>query len=240
MDGRVARIAGVAAVGLALTSCSDPPGPAPAMPAPDIPEDAIAYDELRSTAQRPFPFTDDCAQISPEVAQQAGLAGEMETLDDALLDGCVLDAGADQPFGWLGVHGVRPSNDPDDDTAGESAFEGEWRGGSWTQGHFERSILLDRYYAVTTFDGENGSASCNVVVDTGSQRALEFIGYLEEEAGRAKHAEIFDDQYSSEPSDRDALETFVSEHCPAVREAAEVLLTEAIDPGGGSLATELK
>lgn len=225
-------------MGLVLTSCSDPPGPAPAMPAPDIPEEGVAYDDLRSAAQRPFPFTDDCAQITPEVAQQAGLTGDMDALDDALIDGCVLDAGADQPFGWLGVHGVEASNDPDDD-ADEPAFAREWRGGSWTQGHFERSILLGRYYAVTRFDGENGAASCNVVVDTGSQRALEFVGYLDEDAGRAKHSEIFDDQFSSEPSDRDALEAFVGEQCPAVREAAEVLLVEAIDPVGGSLATEL-
>ncbi|MDV6011186.1 hypothetical protein [Haloechinothrix sp. LS1_15] len=226
------------AASLVLASCVAPPGPEPGMPAPEIPEDAVAYDERKSTAERPFPFTGDCAQITSEVAQQAGMTGDMETPEESIRQGCVVRAGGDQPFGWLGVHELIPRSDPDRDED-TPAFDSEWDGGSWTGGHFQRSILLDRYYAVTRVDNENGYVNCTVAVDTGSLPALEFVGYLEEEASRQKHDELFEDQFTSEPKDREALDAFAAEQCTVVSKAAEVLLDEAIDPEGGSLATEL-
>ncbi|MPY97100.1 MAG: hypothetical protein GEU97_03760 [Actinophytocola sp.] len=211
----------------ALVGCASPPGPDPATPAPTIPEDAVAYDEIKSLESRPYPFAGDCSQFDADALRELGLAGTSEAVDFSL-QWCALDTAPSSPYAEVRVMVESPAN-----PSVTRAFPTIWNG-QVHSGYLRREILLDRYYAVEALSLAAG-ASCDIVVDTGSPLAVRFSGALSEQLGMSLADRIR--QPATLDVDPDEAESFMTEYCPRLRELTEGLLP-MIDPNGGSLATQ--
>jgi hypothetical protein len=221
------RLAAVVVALAALAGCSTPPGPAPTSPAPELPEDAIAYDDLLST-DREFPFDNTCDKVSAGTLDELG-ATDMDTMQGiAGPSGCAVAFGsAELDQLWIEAKGPPNPSEP-------RYFPLAWDG-TVTSNSYHRRLLLDgRYYAVETIDFYGGQPGCYLIVDTGSPNAVQFRGILPEQFaagyGQLNHAA------TNYVIDHVGINRFMAENCPAVEKAAVVLLGD-IDPGGGSLAT---
>jgi hypothetical protein len=209
-----------------LTACSTPPGPEPGSPAPRIPEEAIAYDELKST-NRKFPFSGSCSQFSASAVSRMGFVGAVNLRSFGGPGGCDLIAKKPQ-LDRLWVEGLPPPNKSE-----PRYFPTLWNGGS-AESYVRRFILDGRYYAVEHINFLGGQPGCYLAVDTGSPTALQFRGIVPEQLARS-YGELNWAQTNYQ-IDRAGTDKFMAENCPIVEQMAIPLLA-IIDPNGGSLAT---
>jgi hypothetical protein len=222
---RVAVLAAAAAV--LVAGCSTPPGPEPVTPAPSLPEDAIAYDDLKST-DRPFPFRNSCEQINRETLAAVGGGGLRDL--PALIGppGCSVLVQSDV-LDELWIEEQPPPNPSE-----PRYFPLVWNNNASFSNYHRRLVLDGRYYAVETISFRGAQPGCYLTVDTGSPSALQFRGILPE-AYAASYGQLDYTQTNYEV-DRAGIDRFMAENCPLVEQMAVGLLA-AIDPGGGSLAT---
>jgi hypothetical protein len=223
------RLAALVVALAALTGCSTPPGPAPATPAPTLPEDAIAYDDLLSSIDREFPFDNTCDQLD------AGSISEVGAEDARVLQGIAGPVGCAVEFKtseldelWIETRSPPNPSEP-------RFFPLLWNGEGGTSTTYHRRLLLGgRYYAVETIDFYGGQAGCYLTVDTGSPYALQFRGIVPEELA-AGYGEL-NSSFTNYEVDHAGTDRFMKDNCPVVEQAAVALLGD-IDPDGGSLAS---
>lgn len=228
----IPRILAVLTAGLAVVSCSTPPGPAPAKPAPPIPADAIAYDDLKST-NRPNPFTGDCMQITPKLLGELGIKGPPRK-STIPYPGCnVGKISGPVDKARFGIGTLAPK-----DTPGARFFPGPWTSGDFMEadpGYVRRTLLDGKYYAVRLFSDGNSSKvpSCLLIVDPGSPAALLFKYTLNADEA-AQFGELTNESGYPNSDNVEAMRKFSESTCPKVEQMASTVLKE-IDPGGGSL-----
>ncbi|WP_214406099.1 DUF3558 domain-containing protein [Pseudonocardia lacus] len=222
---RRTRVGAAVALTVLLAGCSTPPGPDPATPAPRLPPDAIAYDDLLST-DREFPFAADCSQITPEVVAAVEGRGAVDLPGVGSPPGCSIQVGSDT-LDELWILPEPPPN-PSEPRYFPLAWNARLEGTT-----YHRRLLIDeRYYAVETIDFLGGLPGCYLRVDTGSPVALLFRGVLPEAHGLS-YGEL-NPAVTAYVTDREGTDRFMAENCPVVERMAVPLLA-AIDPGGGSL-----
>jgi hypothetical protein len=221
------RLAALVVALAALAGCSSPPGAAPAAPAPTLPEDAIAYDDLLST-DREFPFDNTCDQLGADAIREVG-AQRARVLDSISGPaGCAVEFGtAELEEMWIETQSPPNPSEP-------RYFPLLWNGEANSTTYHRRLLLDGRYYAVETIDFNGGQAGCYLTVDTGSPNALQFRGIVPEELAR-RYGEL-NFAFTNYEIDHAGIERFMTENCPVVEQTAVVLLGD-IDPGGGSLAS---
>lgn len=207
-----------------LAGCSTPPGPEPARPAPRLPAEAIAYDDLKST-NREFPFARSCEQITkPTLAAiDAQKARPMKGTAGA---GCAITLGK-PALEDVWVEAQDPPNPSE-----PRYFPLMWNAVK-SQNYHRRLVLDGRYYAVEVIDFYGGAPGCFLTVDTGSPSAVQFRGILPDKL--AKTLPELNSSMTGYKVDHAGIQRFMTEHCPAVEKVAITLLG-AIDPNGGSLA----
>lgn len=213
-------------VSATLAGCSTPPGPDPAKPAPRLPVDAIAFDDLKST-NRQFPFTRTCAQIDQKVLDEikARKARVLSTM--GVNGGCAITMGSPT----LEEIWIQPMDPPN--PSEPRYFPLLWNGVK-SQTYLRRLMLDERYYAVEVIDFYGGQPGCFLTVDTGSPTALEFRGILPKKL--AATIPQLNSSMTNYQVDHAGIERFMTANCPEVEKLA-VTLMGAIDPAGGSLAT---
>jgi hypothetical protein len=225
IDGFVVIGAVVAVVG-ALAGCSTPPGPEPATPAPTLPADAVAYDDLLTT-DREFPFSNTCDQLTTSALREVGAVGASVLEGIAGPVGCAVEIGSPElQEVWVETQGPPNPSEP-------RYFPLLWNGDLNSSTYHRRLLLDDRYYAVETIDFLGGQPGCYLTVDTGSPYAVQLRGIVPDEHG-ASYGELNNANTNYE-IDHAGIQRFMAENCPAVERAAAVLLGD-IDPDGGSLA----
>lgn len=221
-----ARIAAaVLVVSASLAGCSTPPGPEPARPAPKLPADAVAYDDLKST-NREFPFARSCDQI-PKPALAAMQARKARTIKTATGSGCAVTF-ATPTLDEIWIEAQDPPNPSE-----PRFFPLIWNARK-TQTYHKRLLLDGRYYAVEVIDFYGGGPGCYLSVDTGSPTAVQFRGILPDKL--LKTQPELNSSMTGYKVDHAGIDRFMTEHCPEVERLAIALLG-AIDPNGGSLAT---
>ncbi|MDX3662802.1 hypothetical protein PV646_36345 [Streptomyces sp. ID05-26A] len=211
--GTIRSTAVLAAI-LALTACTSPPEPPLSSPGPVLDPQAIAYDNLDFNLARPPVFDNTCETLPPNLQK---LIGSPKKPISGNGGSCFTD------FEWgrltislLGPGAGRKSN--------ARHFVDVWNGDRGAGHYFQRSVLLDRYYATTVISGEVNE-SCTVTVDTGSELPFEVQASMDFEESIALQAQDVD-----QPIDR-----AMREFCPPAREVAEKVLP-LIDESGGSRA----
>ncbi|MEU4674212.1 hypothetical protein AB0F91_41185 [Amycolatopsis sp. NPDC023774] len=210
MRSRSLTVLPLLATALALTGCAVAPGPAPGKPAPTLPADSVAYDQLPVMTTRPNVFPGTCAQFEQNAQLRAAFEVQ-KTQFNGYQNLCSLTR-ASGPTAFVGA--LDPSDRVPDPWAGT------WGAYSYTLHHFRRTLLQEnRYYAVDSLD-VNG---CTVSVNTGSKQVLEVSIQFNESGG-----ELVGDSV-------DADRRIAAKSCPETERLAEVYL-EIVDPGGGSLA----
>jgi hypothetical protein len=221
------RLAAVGVALAALAGCSTPPGPAPATPAPTLPEDAIAYDDLLST-NRQFPFDSNCDQLNADTIRELGArdAYVLETFSGQ--NGCAIRFGNPELDElWVETKGPPNPSEP-------RYFPLLWNGRTGGDTYHRRLLVDGRYYAVVTIDFYGGQAGCFLTVDTGSPDALQFRGIVPASVA-ASYGEL-NPAVTNYEIDHEGTNRFMEANCPVVEQAAVALLGD-IDPQGGSLAT---
>jgi hypothetical protein len=198
----------------ALTACTAPPEPQLGSPAPKLDSQAIAYDNLDFNLKRPSVFDNTCETLPKNLESLLGAKKKPTT-------GMGGSCNADMEWGKLSIALLGPG-------AGRKSnarhFVDVWNGDRGAGHYFQRSILLDRYYATTVISGEVNEY-CTVTVDTGSELPFEVRASMDfDESIKLK------DQDVDQPIDR-----AMREFCPAARSAAEKVLP-LIDENGGSRA----
>jgi hypothetical protein len=214
MGTRATRFTALLATIAALTACTAPPEPPMASPGPKLDAEAIAYDNLDFTLSRPEVFDNTCETLPSDLQSLLGLGKKPNT---GTAGGCH----AREDWGTISIELFSPG------AARKSKaqhFADVWNGDRVTGHYFQRSILLDRYYATTVITGEVNEY-CTVTVDTGSERPFEVEASMNlDEAVALRNQDV------DQPIDR-AMRDF----CPRAREAAEKVLP-LIDGDGGSRA----
>ncbi|MFI6099237.1 hypothetical protein ACIA8G_27100 [Lentzea sp. NPDC051213] len=214
MGTRATRFTALLATIAALTACTAPPEPPMGSPGPKLDPQAIAYDNLDFNLARPEVFDSTCETLPPNLQSLLGLAKKPVT---GMGGSCL----AREDWGVLAIRLFSPG-------AGRKSkaqhFVDAWNGDRVTPHYFQRSILLERYYATTMVTGEVND-HCTVTVDTGSELPFEV-----EASMNFEEADGLRDQDVDQPIDR-ALRDF----CPRATEAAEKVLP-LIDENGGSRA----
>ncbi|MFF0144395.1 hypothetical protein [Amycolatopsis sulphurea] len=217
MRNRWTTTAALAAAALALLSgCAVAPAPAPGKPAPRLPADSVAYDELPVITTRPKLFPGDCSQFDRDPQLTQRLQGRSPRFN-SFVKACVLlrSAGTQVEIG---------STDPDRRLP--QPWIGYWKAYSYGLYHFRRILVLDRYYAVSQLD-QNG---CLVAVNIGAAQVVTVrVGAQPPVTGG----------YENMPRPGDSVEQdrrMANAFCPDAVRAAETYLNE-VDPGGGSLAS---
>jgi hypothetical protein len=215
MGTRAIRFTALAlASAAALTACTAPPEPPTASPGPKLDPRAIAYDNLDFVLSRPEVFDNTCETLPPNLQSVLGLSKKPFT---AAGGGC----NAREDWGSLSLSLFSPGAMR---KSKAQHFVDVWNGDRGSGHYFQRSILLDRYYATTVVTGEVNEY-CTVTVDTGSERPFEV-----EASMNLDEAVALRDRDTDQPIDR-AMRDF----CPRAREAAEKVLP-LIDENGGSRA----
>lgn len=214
MGTRAIRFTAVLAAVSALTGCTSPPEPPLGSPGPALDPQAIAYDNLDFNLNRPPVFDNTCETLPPNLRELIGSAKKPVSGNGG---GCLAD------FEWgrmtialLGPGAGRKSN--------AKHFVDVWNGDRGAGHHFQRSVLLGRYYATTVISGEVNQ-SCTVTVDTGSELPFEVDAAMDLNESIALTSQDVD-----QPIDR-----AMREFCPPAKAAAEKLLP-LIDENGGSRA----
>jgi len=210
-----------------VSACSTPPGPAAATPAPTLPADAVAYDDLLSTDRR-FPFTNSCDQVTQAAVRTIGGSGAHDLRGMGGTVGCSVDVNSPE-LEAVWAEGMRPPNPSE-----PRMFPLRWNLRSGLETYHRRLVLDGRYYAVETIDFLGGSPGCYLTVDTGSPSAIQFRGIVPDQYA-LRYGELNPSQRNY-TVDRAGTDRFMAENCPVVEKAAVALLAD-IDPQGGSLAT---
>lgn len=214
MGTRTIRYTALLACIAALTACTAPPEPPVASPGPALDPQAVNYDNLDFVKSRPAVFDNKCGTLPRDLQSVLGLESKPA---DGMGGGCT----ARESWGNLSIHLFSPMSTR---KSRAQYFSDAWNGDLGAGGYFQRSILLDRYYAVTKIAGSVND-SCTVTVDTGSERPFEVTASMDFDESIALSAQDVD-----QPIDR-ALRDF----CPRAKEAAEKLLP-LLDENGGSRA----
>lgn len=197
-----------------LTACTAPPEPPMASPGPKLDPQAIAYDNLDFNLSRPEVFDNTCETLPSNLQSLLGVGKKPAT---GVAGGCrVQEDWGTLTIGLFSPGAARKSK--------AQHFVDVWNGDRVTGHHFQRSILLDRYYATTVITGEVNEY-CTVTVDTGAERPFEVEASMNFEEGIALR-----DRDVDQPIDR-AMRDF----CPRALQAAEKVLP-LIDENGGSRA----
>jgi hypothetical protein len=213
MGTRAIRLTALLAVA-ALTACTAPPEPPMASPGPVLDPQAVTYDNLDFSRSRPPVFDGKCESLPSNLQSLLGLESKPST---AMGGGCF----AREPWGDLKIQLFSPLSNR---KSKAQYFVDAWNGDLGAGHYFQRSILLDRYYAITKIEGSVND-TCVVTVDTGSERPFEVEASMEFQESIA-----LADRDVDQPIDR-ALRDF----CPRAKETAEKLLP-VIDENGGSRA----
>jgi hypothetical protein len=213
MGTRVVRLLALLAATAAAAACTAPPEPPMASPGPELDPQAIAYDNLDFNLSRPPVFDNTCETLPSDLRSMLALKEKPTTTPG----GCRADA----EWGTLTISLLGPG-------AGRKSnarhFVDVWNGDRGAGDYFQRSILLDRYYATTIISGEVNQY-CSVTVDTGAELPFEVQAAMDIDEAVALTAQDVD-----QPIDR-----AVQDFCPRAEEAAEKLLP-LIDEKGGSRA----
>src|SRR5690606_6313053 len=221
------RLAAVVIALAALGGCSTPPGPDPATPAPTLPEDAIAYDDLLST-DREFPYDNTCDQLGPGTSAEIGGSDTHVLSGLAGPEGCAVGFyTAELEELWIQAQSPPNPSEP-------RYFPLVWNGEINSSTYHRRLLLDGRYYAVETIDFLGGLPGCYLTVDTGSPNALQFRGIVPE-AHATGYGQL-NPAFTNYEVDHAGTARFMEDNCPTVERAAVALLRD-IDPDGGSLAT---
>jgi hypothetical protein len=197
-----------------LTACTAPPEPPLSSPAPKLDPQAIAYDNLDFNLRRPSVFDNTCETLPSNLQTLLGAKKKPNT-------GMGGSCNADMEWGELSIALLAPGSGR---KSNARHFVDVWNGDRGAGDYFQRSILLDRYYATTVISGEVNE-SCTVTVDTGSELPFEVRARMDFEESMALAKQDVD-----QPIDR-----ALREYCPAAKEVAEKLLP-LIDENGGSRA----
>jgi hypothetical protein len=198
----------------ALAACTSPPEPPTGSPGPKLDPQAIAYDNLDFNLSRPEVFDNTCETLPSDLQSLLELRKKPYTGSGG---GCH----AQEEWGSLSIELFSPG------AARKSKaqhFADVWNGDRVSGHYFQRSILLDRYYATTVVTGEVNEY-CTVTVDTGAERPFEVQASMKLEESTGLQAVDVD-----QPIDR-AMRDF----CPRAWETAEKVLP-LIDENGGSRA----
>lgn len=195
---------------LTLAGCAVAPAPAPGKPAPTLPAESVAYDQLPVITSRAPLFPGTCAQFEQNAQLRA--AFEVEKMQfNGYQNLCSLTR-ASGPTAFVGAL------DPNDRVP--DPWVGTWGAYSYTLHHFRRTLLQEnRYYAVDSLD-VNG---CTVSVNTGAKQVLEVSLQFNESGGELAGDSV------------DADRRIAAKSCPETERLAETYL-KIVDPGGGSLA----
>ncbi|MEV6236914.1 hypothetical protein [Lentzea sp. NPDC051838] len=197
-----------------LTACTAPPEPPLSSPAPKLDPQAIAYDNLDFNLSRKSVFDSTCETLPSNLQS---LLGAKEQPRTGMGGRCIAEMEwGDLSISLLGPGAGRKSN--------ARHFVDVWNGDRGAGNYFQRSIVLDRYYATTVISGEVNE-HCTVTVDTGSELPFEVEASMDfNESIKLKDLDV------DQPLDR-----AFKEFCPAATQAVEKLLP-LIDENGGSRA----
>ncbi|MEJ3655947.1 hypothetical protein WEH80_23550 [Actinomycetes bacterium KLBMP 9759] len=226
MRGRSLVVAGLSV--LALSACTAPPAVVPGKPAPTLPAESVAYDDITFLTTREPVFKDTCLELPRESMRAAGL-----TTPPHQTKGFGNGAGGcawDEPWGRAWIENIQPPVlDVDaDDPPPAAPFKNHWDGASrfvsvyGTPSYFRRFILDERYYAVQVLAFSAAGPDCNTIVDTGSPIVFMVT------AGPP------DDGTEYESEDLGQSGKVAAEFCPKSLEMAKAFIS-ALDPDGGSL-----
>src|SRR4051794_23737630 len=136
-----------------VAACSPPPGPASATPAPMLPADAVAYDDLLST-DREFPFENSCDQITPAAMSAFGGVSARDIIAFGRPVGCMVQVGSPE-LEQVWVEGMGPPNPSE-----PRYFPLMWNLRSGLEPYFRRLLLDGRYYAIEKIDFYGGAPGC--------------------------------------------------------------------------------
>ncbi len=214
MGTRATRFTALLAAIAALTACTAPPEPPMASPGPKLDPRAIAYDNLDFNLDRQEVFDNSCESLPKDLQSLLGVSKKPTTGGNG---GChVREEWGTLSFELLGPGAARKSK--------ALYFVDVWNGDRGAGHYFQRSIMLDRYYATTVITGEVNEY-CTVTVDTGAEYPFQVEASMNlEEAVGLRNQDV------DQPIDR-AMRDF----CPIAWEAAEKVLP-LIDENGGSRA----
>jgi hypothetical protein len=168
MGTRTIRYTALLACIAALTACTAPPEPPVASPGPELDPQAVNYDNLDFVKSRPAVFDNKCGTLPRDLQSVLGLESKPA---DGMGGGCT----AREPWGNLSIHLFSPMSNR---KSRAQYFSDAWNGDLGAGGYFQRSILLDRYYAVTKIAGSVND-NCTVTVDTGSERPFEVTASMD-------------------------------------------------------------
>ncbi|MBP2474981.1 hypothetical protein JOF53_003853 [Crossiella equi] len=214
MGKRAVRLTALLAATAALAACTSPPEPPMGSPGPVLDPQAIAYDNLDFNRSRNEVFDNTCETLPKNLSALLNLQGKPFTPTGG---GCF----SKEPWGGLSIQLFSPRSWR---KSKQQYFDDAWNGTNGGGGYFQRSILLDRYYAVTMISGEVNQY-CTLTVDTGAEQPFEVQASMDtDESFRLTKADV------DQPIDR-----AFNEFCPKAKEAAEKVLP-LIDKDGGSRA----
>ena len=168
MGTRAIRLTALLATIAALTACTAPPEPPMASPGPALDPQAVNYDNLDFNRSRPPVFDGKCETLPSNLQSLLGLESKPAT---AMGGGCI----AREPWGDLKIQLFSPLSNRKSQA---QYFVDDWNGDLGSGHYFQRSILLDRYYAITKIAGSVNDI-CVVTVDTGSERPFEVEASME-------------------------------------------------------------
>ncbi|WIX80754.1 hypothetical protein QRX50_08320 [Amycolatopsis carbonis] len=193
---------------LTLAGCAVAPAPAPGKPAPALPAESVAYDQLPTETTRPNLFAGTCAQFEQHPDLVRTFAATDPPVNDSSTRSCIVP---------IADKGLIVLQQPKQEEGHDSPWVETWMGESGLVDHFRREVVLDRYYAVSTVR----SNGCEITVNTGSPLPFTLsLGY--------QYRQSSDDSVA-------ALRARADQYCPTVRKLVGDYLT-VVDPGGGSLA----
>ncbi|RJQ71904.1 hypothetical protein D5S17_26960 [Pseudonocardiaceae bacterium YIM PH 21723] len=197
----------------ALTSCAAPEPPLSSGTAPTLEADLVAYDNLdfQTTRKAVYDSSKKCAGLPASYLRELNYTPDPRR---EYGDGCTMPTS----WGFIGFTQSAPSYRQ----SKQVTFQDFWNKGTYGTGYFQRSILLDRYYAVTTVDSSEQGA-CIIRIDTGNIEPFVVRATPPREQAEA-----------NAKADRDfPVDEVLANYCTRGKEAAEKLLP-LLDSGGGS------
>lgn len=207
----------------ALSACTAPPAVSPGQPAPTLPAESVAYDDITFQTTRQPVFDNACVSLPAEALRAVGLTSRASQNKDF---GCTF---WNDPKGRMWIQTLPPPI-VDPDAPKVPPFEAYWNGANrfgasfQEPAYFQRIILLDRYYATQVLAYSAAGPDCETIVDTGSEQVFMVA------AGPPDSGTKYD-QGNHEEARRVA-----ADFCPRSLQITEKVLA-ALDPDGGSLVT---